>query len=375
MSRVLSFLLLAGMVLTPLNSQATLQTRSKFVFPADIGHLHNSIGTSFATNSMNSLNEYGGSVIRFSEAVTISEIGFNIASLSSFVGTAKIIIETIDPTNGDPSGTEVGTGTAFTPATGWTWLAMTANASLSANTYYFVGVKVTAYTSGSFVINSQHSYDATTARPYQVAGSSSSTDNNWGTIGAKDASGNVLNMQNNGPMLTAGTAENWKSTDNPDRRGVRFKLPFPARLAGLAWVGDTDQNFSVILYDSNGTTALVTSTYDGDEQGSTGTRINTIPLTPTSLTKDVFYRLVILPTSTTANNWLYAFTVSAAADLDGWDGGQNFHWTQVNGAPSVEGDWTNTTTKRPLGFCLLFDQFGDDAGGGGATTTAYTYVN
>jgi hypothetical protein len=372
--KLTAFLAVVSILLAPSVSMGTAQTRGVFQWPVDHGFLHNNISTSFGTNVMNVVNEYAGSVVRFNAAQTIHSIGFNITAISAFSGKAEIRIETISNTTGLPTGTKVGTGTAFTPGTGWTWVDMTVDASLSADTNYFVGTKITTYTSGSYTQGYNLNVDTSPSRPYQLAGTTPGTASEFGVIGMKDASGNVLFNLGSAPMLTAPAAENFASNSNPDRRGVRFKFPFPTRLRGMQWVGDTDQDFSVILYDTNGTTALFTTTFDKDEVGQTGVRTVTIPLPATSITKDAFYRLVILPGSTTANNWFYAFTVGEAADLDGWAGGQNFHYTEVNGAPSVEGDWTNTTTKQAFGFTLLFDQF-DDAAGGGGGTTAYTFVN
>jgi hypothetical protein len=93
------------------------------------------------------------------------------------------------------------------------------------------------------------------------------------------------------------------------------------------------------------------------------------PFLATALLANTFYRVVLLPTTTGARNYLYSTSVNLAAELDFWPGGQNFHWTSVNGAPTAEADWAQTLTKRPLGWSLIFDQFDDAvaaAGGGGA---------
>jgi len=76
------------------------------------------------------------------------------------------------------------------------------------------------------------------------------------------------------------------------------------------------------------------------------------------LTKDVFYRLVLEPTSAT-DITSYHFSVNAAAVMDVEEGGQNFHYTEKK-----DGGWTDTVTDRPM-IGLLIDQFDDGAGGAG----------
>jgi hypothetical protein len=78
--------------------------------------------------------------------------------------------------------------------------------------------------------------------------------------------------------------------------------------------------------------------------------------------KDVYYRIVIKPTTGT-NVTIYDYDVETAAIMDAAPGGQDFHYTSANTVtPSGEGDWTNTVTKRPF-LNIIIDGLHDGLGG------------
>lgn len=328
----------------------------------------NSTGTAAPnTNSMNIANEYCGAIFIAPASLNLRKIGFYVLSTSSFLGTADARVETVSA--GVPTGTPVGTGTVFVPAaTTWFWVTMTVDAALTAGTRYYAGTKVTAVTSGSFVQNQSWNNcfnEALRGVPYAVSGTAPTLDDDAPILGLEDDTGAKILVRGMYPTVSGLDAESWSSSSNPDRRGLRFKLTFPARITGVQIWGDHDQNLTVILYDSDGATVLASTAFVAADRSTATDEFDTIPLTPTVLTKDTFYRLVVLPTTTTARNNLYATTVANAADLDCLQGGQNFHWTTANGAPANEASWTNTTTKRPLGMSMMFDQLDDGTGGTG----------
>lgn len=333
-------------------------------YPEGQLYVYDGSSVGFNTNAMNALSEYAGCSFVAPVAATISSIGFNVASVSSFVGTADGRIETITATTGLPTGTEVGDGTDFTPTAGWTTVTMTTNASLTAGTRYFVGSKITAYTSGSYTQDIQISSVMVNdiGNPNVIFGPTPSRDDRFCLVRLRDSGGNNLFVRGMGPA-TAHTKYDWSSSTNPNRRGVRFNLPFPVRFTGVVHWHEGNQDYDLILYDSDGTTALETVTVD--VSASLGaTNYISVPFTPRTLNRDVWYRLIVLPGTTTASEGLLTVTVSEAEDLDSWPGGQNFHYTTVNGAPTAESDWTNTTTQHPMNFELIFNGFDDGAGSG-----------
>ncbi len=163
------------------------------------------------------------------------------------------------------------------------------------------------------------------------------------------------------------TATTFANSSTPDEIGLRFKLPFPFRLAGWwAWL-DADGDFNVNLYDSDGVTKRAGTPFavDKDSRRAAAQDIQLHQFASTfDCLANTFYRLVIEPSSAT-NLTINDFTVNAAAAMDAMDGGQNFHLTSAKN-PAAEGDWTNTTTRRPfmgIGIKGLDDATGSSAGG------------
>lgn len=162
------------------------------------------------------------------------------------------------------------------------------------------------------------------------------------------------------------TTTAFANSSTPDEIGLRFKLPFPARISHWwAWVLPAG-NFNVNLYDSDGATKIAGGAFAVDKDScrtSSAAELHLLPFTSTAdLTANTYYRMVIEP-STTTNVSLYDFTVNTAAVMDAFEGGQNFHLTSAKN-PAAEGDWTNTTTRRPF-MGIGLSGFSDGAGAGG----------
>ncbi len=326
----------------------------------------------FGGSTLNSLNESYYIIFKTGPSITVGTIGVLINSVASFIGTVEFRCETVD-TSGVPTGTLCGTdaNASFTPSAGWNEGALTTAPTLAADTVFAVGIDITAFTSGSIEVeDSIQSGDmllsGIIALPYNVVTTTKQDDYPIG--GILDSGGTAVAIPGLLPVEDF-TNQTWSDSSDPDRRGVRFKIPFPARLAGFVIFGDHEDDWDYELYDSDGTTTLITGSVDASVRPSTNVEWTFITLaTPQSLSKDVSYRLVIHPTTTNSRHNLTTMGVNAAKWLDALPGGQDFHYTTVNGAPSVEGDWTNDTTEVPIALRLIFDGFDDGAGGaaGGA---------
>lgn len=144
-----------------------------------------------------------------------------------------------------------------------------------------------------------------------------------------------------------------------------FQLDVPARLAGLWLWADTDGDFTVEVYDSDGSTVLSSTSFDLNVRQGTGSGHHFLLLdTVVTLTKDTNYRIVVKP-STTTNLAIYSTDFGSAAVMDQVGGGQNFSYTERTDA----GAWTNTATRRPL-MGILLDQIDNGAGIAIPTVTA-----
>lgn len=157
------------------------------------------------------------------------------------------------------------------------------------------------------------------------------------------------------------TAATIASNTTPDEVALYFRFPVGVTVGGAFVIIDLDAACDVVLYDTDGTTALATVSLDSDVRA--GTSVNgTVVVFPTEidLTANSWYFLAIKPTTTTAVSYRY-MTVRTTASMDMFDLGQNAYLAQRTDA----GVWAGTTTSRPR-MSLLVTKINDGSGGGGA---------
>jgi uncharacterized protein YaaQ len=159
-------------------------------------------------------------------------------------------------------------------------------------------------------------------------------------------------------MPGVGGAGTVASNTTPDEVALYFQFPVGVTVGGAYVFMDLDAAADIVLYDTDGTTALATVSLDSDVRAgtaSTGTMI--VFPSEIDLTANAYYRLAIKPTTTTAVSYRIADT-RAAASLDMFDLGQNAYWSQRTDA----GAWSETTTRRPR-MSLLVTKVHDGSGG------------
>lgn len=132
-----------------------------------------------------------------------------------------------------------------------------------------------------------------------------------------------------------------------DRFALNFALPSGA-------------DGSLILYDGDGTTALLTTVVDNNMVLSSSGRSGFITFAPITLQPSTNYRFVYVPSTTTAATIYYA-DVGSAADLDILPWGQQCMYTQRDSG----GTWTQTATRR-CHWGMGLSAIPDGSGGGGA---------
>lgn len=144
--------------------------------------------------------------------------------------------------------------------------------------------------------------------------------------------------------------------------GVKFKVPTQRKVdfIGLGIRVPNVADGSLILYDSDGITALATIPIDNDAvRGASNQAYACGFIQPVTLLANTFYRLAIVPTTTTAITVPFV-SVNAAAHMDGLILGQNAVYTTASDTPPTT--WTDTTTQRPF-FALGFSAFHDGGSG------------
>jgi len=157
------------------------------------------------------------------------------------------------------------------------------------------------------------------------------------------------------------TTATYNSGSSPNKRGMKFRLPYPSKISGfyINLTGTTNGTFVVKLYDSDGSTVLQTSaTFDHDQVRTTsaGGFSGYFP-TDQQLSANTYYYVMIEP-QLAINVALNLLTVNAASNFDQMEGGQDFHFVDNSGA---SGAFVATTTQRPQ-IALLFSAFSDGLG-------------
>jgi hypothetical protein len=132
------------------------------------------------------------------------------------------------------------------------------------------------------------------------------------------------------------------------------------KIGGL-WVrilpGATN-SYDLVLYDSDGTTALKTVTIDSDQGRVTTSTTRVARFADVTLAANTAYRIAVKPGGT--NVTIYDCTVNSVAILDAFPGGQNFYLTSRTDA----GAWTETTTRKPdMGVIITAVDNGASGGG------------
>jgi len=166
--------------------------------------------------------------------------------------------------------------------------------------------------------------------------------------------------------ISDATTVAFNSTSDPDRRGAKFKFPLRCRLSGVMVKFDADTDTELILYDSDEYTVMtgfpVTISSTKRSANTTGEFLITF-LTKPELESNTFYRMVLLPKTSTN---IVMSTLNTPDDSSILGSGNyvettSLSYTTFNGAPSSEShSWTDTVVKPQISF--LID--GIDIGGG-----------
>lgn len=148
------------------------------------------------------------------------------------------------------------------------------------------------------------------------------------------------------------------SNTTPDEIALYFRFPVPVTVGGAFILVDLDGAMDAVLYDSDGTTALATVSFDSDVRSGTSVSGNMVVFpTEINLTANTWYRMAMKPTTTAAVGWRRS-EMRAAASLDMSDLGQNAYWSQRTDA----GAWSETTNYRPR-ISMLVTKVHDGSGG------------
>lgn len=207
------------------------------------------------------------------------------------------------------------------------------------------------------------------AAVYGMGGAALLNTGSWATVSA--GIGNLVLECDDGSFAFIDECTPWaavgsasvSSTGAIRRAGLKFKFPTQRKIdrfgLWLSIANGSDGRF--VLYDSDGTTELVSVDMDNDAialQGSPFGHI--VRFAPVTLAANTFYRLAYVGGSST-NVTVYYGEVNADGHMNGLLMGQNAHWTQADSG----GTWTDTTTRRPyfgISTCAVHDGSGGSGG-------------
>ena len=325
--------------------------------------------TSFRSILLDASGEIASAVFQVPKTGNIAKIGFRTGAITQMTNSFKVGLQTVDATTGMPTGTAYGSmvaGTGAPTADTFTWYALGTDASATVGDYVSMVVEFDSFAaSDSLTVNIGHTRDSSTPHfPYVTAKLGGTwTDQSYPpNFAIEYDDGSIEEIAGVTPFSGAGEVS-YDSATNPDRRGLRFQVPFNCRMSGFWFYGRTDADFEVLLYDTDGTTELGTISKDADIAHSSTEKQEYYLATKCVIAKDTNYRLVLHPTTAT-NVRLPYFDVtddSTNKTMDAVAMGDKFHLTTCNGAPTVEGDWTNTITNRPH-MGIIVDQLDDGLG-------------
>lgn len=160
--------------------------------------------------------------------------------------------------------------------------------------------------------------------------------------------------------VSAINTHTYNTGSTPDEIALKFKIPATCRLSGM-WVAlDLDNAADIVLYDSDGSTTLATTSLTSDvRQSTTGTIPYFVSFSSSvTLTADTFYYLSVKPTSGSSIS-IYSYDVPSNAALD-----QICSKNAYYSARSDAGAWSDTDTRWPV-MGLVIDGIDDGAGGSG----------
>jgi len=315
---------------------------------------------------MDAAGEMAAGICHIPKTGTLTKIGLSIVACTQ-ADTLKISLQTIDATTGFPTGNLYvanAYGTFMPSPYARFWVPINSGSGVSVTNGDLVAVvfEFDSYVNGNLSIGAAGLYSAI-GLPYNLSNIGGWALTTYQPDIAFQYDDGTLET---GPGLMGSTiSASWlyNSGSSPDRYGLRFKFPYACRLAEFMFWMDMDGDMDAKLYDSDGTTVLETVSMDKDIRGLTSAAtFLRIFASPHELAADTFYRLVF-QAMTGTNSRLQGFQATddgAVKGLSAFQYGTDFCLTQASGNPTVEGDWTQTDTKRPF-VCLGLDQI--DLGG------------
>lgn len=342
-------------------------------YPRAPGSMTDAMG--IASHVINAADEKVAFIMQPTKTGTIRKVSFNTVAHTTS-GDVDVRLETVGAADGDPTGTLLDASAAATitiSGVGW-HTADYGDGNGAAVTQggdkFAVVIQDNASSTPDIGVGT-HSEWGQQNLPYVdlFTGSWSSLASRAPLVSLELSDGSLMPGAKTYTSTETQGNHIFNSGDTPDEIGIIFQLNFKCSVVG-AWIQlDLDNDATIILYDSDGSSVLTSKAFDKDIRGSTfGKPWDIIFPASQTLSIDTNYRLTLRP-DTTSDVRLPFAVVNANADFDVWPGGKEMHQTQQTGA----GGFTETNTQRPY-MGIIIDQLDDGAGGGGASGVRNPFV-
>lgn len=326
-----------------------------------IGHGN---GLSVQTQVLDAVGEKYAFIFTAPKTGTIDQIEFATGSITTG-GTLDVRVESVDMATGAPSGTLLGTNTngscvvADTDDGVWKTAALTSGASVTAGDYIAVVIVAPSGFNGQV---REILLDTSTRMPYTLLYTVSwSKSVRAPFMAVRYSDGSYPALANCYPVVTMVNT----SLTTSALQGLRISLPFPCTVSGLFVSADADQDLTLTLYDSDGTTVLATASIDTNVRQQNDGAYFIMRVPPVNLAANTVYRVAVKSTSSNGGT-VPIFTLNAAALVEVLTGLDSIYGTSAATAtPSGTGDWTDDTTSFPM-VGVIVSQIDDGTGGGGA---------
>ncbi len=325
-----------------------------------------SINSASANLLMDASGEKTGQVFPIFRAGSIRKVHILLGTVTTPTDT-DIRIETVSAADGNPTGTLWATNTNASLASGsitsgaLVTVTLTADATVAAGD--LIAIVVTPSGTPNYNLASASNWDSnvTNAFPYPVQFTTAWSKHTVKYCIFYEYSDGVYGYRPDSCPFTSFTTHSTGSGSTPDEVAMKFTPTVDMVVTGAWFLAGITGNFDIILYDSDGSTALGSRSMDAD-QDRAATSVNHAPFTSAvTLAAGTTYYLALKPTSASVVAFLSG-NVGAAAQLDA-DGypGQAWHYAERTDG----GVWSATTTRRLL-VGLYVTQVDDGTGSGGS---------
>lgn len=308
-------------------------------------------------------------VCRPPKAGNIHKIRFYNGTVTGVSGSVALDcrIETVDATNGQPSGTLFATNTngavtvQFDGDNSWQVATLTADAAVDEDDYIAIVINPTSFTTVTAIAIVRQ--NAQIVVPY----STYRAENLTGSYALDNEPPSYLLEYDDGTfawaigtwVVNAITTTTINTGTATTRIAAKMQVPWPCRSAG-AWVWvNPSADYNVVLYDPDGSTVRASIAQDANILPAATIGLHYLRWeAPYTLAANTNYYVALEPAGV-SNISGYHSTFPTVASLDGVPGGQTHHLALFTSSA-----WVPTTTSKPF-IGMLLDGFDDGAGSGG----------